>query len=394
MINESHGILTDQLKVTDKLVKLIADYIYDAEDGLNSYIDLNPSEQPIITMSILKSYWKYKNNQLFDNSIIPNWVGNFHIEIEEHNKQIYAACYKHDAVLNNNKLDFTIAIVDHSGKSYEQFFKELTHEFRHAYTDYIKKCTNTSLYDIDKDLYKLGTQYANKCPLIANWSHDYLQVNWKIYTDEEYITSTIFKSIYYINPGEVQAFLQEYAVALKMLAQSHTDEIIDAFEKTDLLKKDYNKLTRSEQWAANVQNVLSFTYYDISIFRIYRALYIFWNNINRIDLDLLDDIILKNREVFIKLFKTRNIHINVQGDGLKLLSKLGTHYKRILARMLKKMYEIYYDIIYGIEKSKENNENTSESIDKIIKDDIILDSDFEMDLLNLMSDIKINNNKN
>jgi hypothetical protein len=70
-------------------------------------------------MSILKSYWKYKNNQLFDNSIIPNWVGNFHIEIEEHNKQIYAACYKHDAVLNNNKLDFTIAIVDHSGKSYE-----------------------------------------------------------------------------------------------------------------------------------------------------------------------------------------------------------------------------------------------------------------------------------
>jgi hypothetical protein len=37
-----------------------------------------------------------------------------------------------------------------------------------------------------------------------------------------------------------------------MLAQSHTDEIIDAFEKTDLLKKDYNKLTRSEQWAANV----------------------------------------------------------------------------------------------------------------------------------------------
>jgi hypothetical protein len=84
----------------------------------------------------------------------------------------------------------------------------------------------------------------------------------------------------------------------------------------------------------------------------------------------------------------------VQGDGLKLLSKLGTHYKRILARMLKKMYEIYYDIIYGIEKSKENNENTSESIDKIIKDDIILDSDFEMDLLNLMSDIKINNNKN
>ena len=59
--------------------------------------------------------------------------------------------------------------------------------------------------------------------------------------------------------------------------------------------------------------------------------------------------------------------------------------------MLKKMYEIYYDIIYGIEKSKENNENTSESIDKIIKDDIILDSDFEMDLLNLMSDIKIKN---
>jgi hypothetical protein len=111
------------------------------------------------------------------------------------------------------------------------------------------------------------------------------------------------------------------------------------------------------------------------------------------DLDLLDNIILKNRELFIKLFNTRNIHINVQGDGLKLLLKLGTHYKRNLARMLKKMYEIYYDIIYGIEKSKENNENTSESIDKIIKDDIILDSDFEMDLLNLMSDIKINNNK-
>ena len=62
--------------------------------------------------------------------------------------------------------------------------------------------------------------------------------------------------------------------------------------------------------------------------------------------------------------------------------------------MLKKMYEIYYDIIYEIGKSKENNENTSESIDKIIKDDIILNSDFEMDLLNLMSDIKINNNKN
>ena len=61
--------------------------------------------------------------------------------------------------------------------------------------------------------------------------------------------------------------------------------------------------------------------------------------------------------------------------------------------MLKKMYEIYYDIIYGIGKSKENNENTSESIDKIIKDDIILNSDFEMDLLNLMSDIKIKKDK-
>ena len=160
MINESHGILTDQLKVTDKLVKLIADYIYDAEDGLNNYIDLNPSEQPIITMSILKSYWKYKNNQLFDNSIIPNWIGDFHIEIEEHNNQIYSACYKHDAVLNNNKLDFTIAIVDHSGKSYGQLFKELTHEFRHAYTDYIKKTTIQQMYlndlnelrkDIEKD---------------------------------------------------------------------------------------------------------------------------------------------------------------------------------------------------------------------------------------------------
>lgn len=388
MINESHGILTDQLKVTDKLVKLITDYIYDAEDGLNSYIDLNPSEQPIITMSILKSYWKYKNNQLFDNSIIPNWVGNFHIEIEDHNNQIYAACYKHDAVLNNNKLDFTIAVVDHSGKSYEQFFKELTHEFRHAYTDYIKKTTNTGLYDIDNDLYKLGTQYANKCPLIANWSHDYLEVNQKIYTDEEYIASTIFKSIYYISPTEISSYLQEYAVGLKMLAQSHMDEIFDVFEKTNILKKNYSNLSRSEQWASNVQNALSFTYYDINIFRIYRALFIFWNNTNKIDLDLLDSIILKNREVFIKLFQTRNIHINVQGDGLKLLSKLAEHYKKILARMLKKMYDIYYDIIYEIGNSKENSENISEKIDKIIKDDIILDSDFEIDILSLMSDIK------
>ena len=388
MINESHGILTDQLKVTDRLVKLIADYIYDAEDGLNSYIDLNPSEQPIITMSILKSYWKYKNNQLFDNSIIPNWIGNFHIEIEENNNQIYTACYKKDAKLNNNKLDFTIGVVDHSGKSYEQFFRELTHEFRHAYTDYIKKTTNTGLYDIDNDLYKLGTQYAIKCPLIANWSHDYLEVNQKIYTDEEYITSTIFKSIYYISPTEISSYLQEYAVALKMLAQSHMDEIFDVFEKTNILKKNYSNLSRSEQWASNVQNALSFTYYDINIFRIYRALFIFWNNINKIDLDLLDSIILKNREVFIKLFQTRNIHINVQGDGLKLLSKLAEHYKRILARILKKMYDIYYDIIYEIGNSTKNSENISEKIDKIINDDIILDSDFEIDLLNLMSDIK------
>jgi hypothetical protein len=82
----------------------------------------------------------------------------------------------------------------------------------------------------------------------------------------------------------------------------------------------------------------------------------------------------------------------VQGDGLKLLSKLAEHYKRILARMLKKMYDIYYDIIYEIGNSKENSENISEKIDKIINDDIILDSDFEIDLLNLMSDIK-NKNK-
>ena len=177
-----------------------------------------------------------------------------------------------------------------------------------------------------------------------------------------------------------------------MLAQSHMDEIFDVFEKTNILKKNYSTLSRSEQWASNVQNALSFTYYDINIFRIYRALFIFWNNINKIDLDLLDSIILKNREVFIKLFNTRNIHINVQGDGLKLLSKLAEHYKKILARMLKKMYDIYYDIIYEIGNSNENSENISEKIDKIIKDDIILDSDFEIDLLNLMSDIK-NKNK-
>ena len=392
MINESHGILTEQGKSIDNLVKLIADYIYDIEDGLNNYIDLNPSDKPIITLSILKSYWKYKNNQLFDNSIIPNWVGKFQIEIEEFHNQIYSACYKKDAVLNNNKIDFTIVIVDHSKKTYEQFLKELTHEFRHAYTDYIKKTTSTSLYNFDTDLYKLGIQCAKKCPLIANWNHDYLEVNQKIYTDEEYITSTIFKSIYYISPVEIPSYLQEYAVSLKMLAQSHMDEIFDVFEKTNILKKNYSNISRSEQWASNVQNALSFTYYDINIFRIYRGLFIFWNNINKIDLDLLDHIILKNREVFIKLFQTRNIHINVQGDGLNLLSKLAEHYKKILARMLKKMYDIYYDIIYEIGNSKENSENISEKIDKIIKDDIILDSDFEIDLLNLMSDIK-NKNK-
>jgi len=191
---------------------------------------------------------------------------------------------------------------------------------------------------------------------------------------------------------EIPSYLQEYAVSLKMLAQSHMDEIFDVFEKTNILKKNYSNISRSEQWASNVQNALSFTYYDINIFRIYRGLFIFWNNINKIDLDLLDHIILKNREVFIKLFQTRNIHINVQGDGLNLLSKLAEHYKKILARMLKKMYDIYYDIIYEIGNSKENSENISEKIDKIINDDIILDSDFEIDLLNLMSDIK-NKNK-
>ena len=38
--------------------------------------------------------------------------------------------------------------------------------------------------------------------------------------------------------------------------------------------------------------------------------------------------------------------------------------------------------------------NNGEDHRYIYKDDIILNYDFEMDLLNLMSDIKINNNKN
>jgi hypothetical protein len=37
-----------------------------------------------------------------------------------------------------------------------------------------------------------------------------------------------------------------------MLAQSHIDEIFDVFEKTNILKKNYSNLSRTEQWAANV----------------------------------------------------------------------------------------------------------------------------------------------
>jgi hypothetical protein len=84
MLNESFGVLTDPEKTYDRLVKLITDYIYDLEGGLNNYIDLYPSETPIITPSILKSYWKYKNNKLFDETIIPKWMGNFTIIVEPH----------------------------------------------------------------------------------------------------------------------------------------------------------------------------------------------------------------------------------------------------------------------------------------------------------------------
>lgn len=397
MLNESHGILTDPEKSFDRLVKLIADYIYDLEGGLNNYINLYPLDEPIITPSILKSYWKYKNNRLFDETIIPKWMGNFIIKIEEHTNQNYVAYYKQDtSILNKNtgKLDFTIGITDKADKSYEIFYKQLTHEFRHAYTDYIKKSTTGNPSSSNYILYKVGVSYAKKYPLISKWGKDYLMINQNVYTDEEYAEAAILKSLYYLSYSEIQSFLQEYAVSVKMVCEKYYDEIIEVFRKTEDLKKNYKNLSKADQWMSNIQNAMPFTCYDFNIFRIYKSLQIFWYNTDRIDLDLLDDIILKNREVFIKLFKTRNIHINVQGDGKKLLGKLAESYKKVLSRIIKKLYTIYYDIIYEYVNSEKNDINLSKNIDKIIKDDIILDYDFELDIMGAMSDIKTKQNKN
>ena len=391
MLNESHGILTDPEKSFDRLVKLIADYIYDLEGGLNNYINLYPLDEPVITPSILKSYWKYKNNRLFDETIIPKWMGNFIIKIEEHTNQNYVAYYKQDtSILNKNtgKLDFTIGITDNADKSYEIFYKQLTHEFRHAYTDYIKKSAAGNPSGGDYVLYKVGVSYAKKCPLISKWWKDCLMINQKVYTDEEYAEAAILKSLYYLSYSEIQSFLQEYAVSVKMACEKYHDKIIDVFRKTEDLKKNYKSLSKADQWMSNIQNVMPFTCYDFNIFRIYKSLQIFWYNTDRIDLDLLDDIILKNREVFIKLFMTRNIHINVQGDGKKLLNKLAASYKKVLSRIIKKLYAIYYDIIYEYGNFEKNDINLSENIDKIIKDDIILDYDFELDIMGAMSGIK------
>lgn len=387
-LNEAHGVITDPKKSTDKLVELIVDYIYDVEDGLNSYINLDPHTEPIITLSILKSYWKYKHNNVFKQDIIPEWIGNFKIKIEEYKNQVYAALYTGKSTLNKetNKLDFDIIITDNSSKSTTRFAKELSHEFRHAYTDYIKKTVNNpNLYKKDMDLYKLGTQYARKYSIVSHWDIDYIDVNEKIFTDKEYIQTAIFKSLYYLDASEIQSYLQEFAMALKLKIQDYAEDIEKALKQSRELKKNYKNLNNADKWMSNIQNNVPVSCYQINIYRTYKALYIFWSSIDKIDPSLLDEVILENVEVFKKIFKVNDIHINVLGDGMKYLKKVSFRYVKILAKMLKKMHDIYYDMI---DITTENVENIDKNIDKISIDNIIDIDDFEESLMGLMSKLK------
>lgn len=395
MLNESFGVLTDPEKTYDRLVKLITDYIYDLEGGLNNYIDLYPSETPIITPSILKSYWKYKNNKLFDETIIPKWMGNFTIIVEPHVNQNYVAYFQDNtAVLNKDtgRIDFTICITDKADKSYNVFYRQLTHEFRHAYTKYIKLTNNIGISSKnDRELYSIGLKYAKaNYPLIKKWDEDYIIPNNKILSDEDFITATIFKTLYYLNAAEIQSFLQEYAGAVNNLIGLHQNQAREAFQQSAKLKEDYKNHKRRFIQLTNVSHIFPITCRCFDLYRIYSVLRDFWHyGLYRIDPDLLDDIILKNREVFIKIFKTRNIHINIQGDGLKLLSKLAESYTKVLEKILKKMQNIFYSILYEYGTSEEkNNKNIPGKIDKIINDDIILDYDFELDIMRTLSEIK------
>jgi hypothetical protein len=176
ILNETHGIISDPKIFPYDLIKLITDYIYDAKDGLNSYIDIYPDEEPIITLSILKSYWKYKYGKLFDNSIIPDWIGNFTIIIEEPKQQIYSACYYKSGAINKNtnKLDFKISIVDTSGKDYNRFYKDLVHEFRHAYKYYFQYINKLPNNRKKPDIYNYCINHIKPQMLISTSGMDFV----------------------------------------------------------------------------------------------------------------------------------------------------------------------------------------------------------------------------
>lgn len=343
---EKHSLITDDKDRYDELCDVITDYIYDAHDGMQNdpFFDIDDISNNLITRSIIESYWQYKNQMVFNKSIIPQWVGKFTIKLLKKDDQTFAARYfpgKSVYDKKTNKLDFYIEVVDQMEKLVVN--SHLKHEFQHAWNDWKEQSTEQIFFH-KKQMLMLNNGDKN-IKLIKKVFKDDVVFNIDIFTDTKTMIQFFNMLFYLMHDTEIPSQIKSFHADIDNEFKTNIDLVIAQIKKADIIKIKKTQLTKQEIFNSNYQNVLDITPYSSNQYVKYTIIKRVLKNINKFNLEAFEPIMLGYCDIFQRVLHIEypmNVYIDY---GKTVLDKVYKKYYAKVSKILDKMDKIYFDVI-------------------------------------------------
>ena len=348
-IFESGGIVDNNMQ-WETLCDIIIEYMWDLEDGLANKI----TNEDIITKLDIEDYLDIINR---NDIIIPEWIGDFKINIKDNDYKSNGLFFASSAKLKDNKLYFEIDLRDRSNK--ELMYETLTHEFRHAYDRYIflsknmqfskQQKTNMRIYGMKFE----GVPQDKNIQLIKNFSKDFLEINEDVFQDPTTLAYYISKSLYYADNIEINSFLQQFHASNNKIINNNKNTLINEIKEVRKFRGDFNSIQPENKLKANILQNISVSPYDNQYFRYYKSFQIFADKLKYVDIDIATEtlqLIRKQIKLFldIPIYKTLT---NNDSETQEILKKISIKEKKIFDLVIIKMNNIFARSIIQFEEN-------------------------------------------